>query len=171
VEQGGADAADSLVPPGNADAVEAALALHLAEEGDGQDGRDPARLLADAVEVPEPADGRQIRLAGGDFPQDLFARPRFDFPVAAEAAGKEREPADDRRVGAEEVEGLDAQLVAGKLFGPVPCAKEPRQHVRARSLLVLVEGALDAQEKPVARLERADRKSTRLNSSHRTISY
>src|SRR5207248_5054232 len=41
VEQGGADAADSLVPPGNADAVEAALALHLAEEGDGQDGRDP----------------------------------------------------------------------------------------------------------------------------------
>src|SRR5205823_5651568 len=92
VEQGGADAADSLVPPGNADAVEAALALHLAEEGDGQDGRDPARLLADAVEVPEPADGRQIRLAGGDFPKDLFARPRFDFPVAAEAAGKEREP-------------------------------------------------------------------------------
>src|SRR2546427_366281 len=195
VEQRGTDAAHRLVPLGNAHAVEGALAHHLAEEGDRQHRRDPARFLAHAVQVLEPANRSDVQRTRRGLAPDLLARAGADVRVASEALCEEREAADHRGVRAEKVEGLDAHLVAAELVATVARAEQAGEHVLAGAALVLVDGAVDEAEQELARLERArerregqaqrqgenaggeaiegglDRKSSRLNSSHSQISY
>src|SRR5207302_1461945 len=85
----------------------------------------------------------------------LLTRAGADFRVAPEALCEEREAADDRSICTEEVEGLDAHLVAAKLVAPVARAEQAGKDVLAGAALVLVDGAVDEAEQELARLERA----------------
>ena len=69
-----------------------------------------AQLLHSLIRARNAAATREItiRIVPPTDPDVWRVARLIDFPVAAEAAGEEGEPADDSGIGTEEVEGLDA---------------------------------------------------------------
>ena len=112
------------MPLRNAHAVKGTLPHHLAEKRHRQHRRDPARFLADAVQIFQLANRSHAERARRRLAPDLLTRAGPDFRVASEALREEREAADDRGIGAKEMEGLDTDLVAAEPFAAVARAEQ-----------------------------------------------
>src|SRR2546427_390325 len=103
--------------------------------------RDPARFLARAVQVLEPANRSDVQRTRRGLAPDLLARAGADVRVASEALCEEREAADHRGVRAEKVEGLDAHLVAAELVATVARGEQAGEDGLAGAALAPVDGA------------------------------